>query len=225
MYVDWTEVNKRRISEKTQEIRLYCAQKKKNMTSRAFNLARLSLERLLDNISDRTPKSKYAVKAVRESMTTQDDFIAICGEKQAASLARGVVYNYIGDDLNLYPITAEKKLLRSKVRNQKECDIPIDEMTPRDIIFVASSVTEGENYSKATMLAVFEWFKSIGLDPYQTRVFSVLFMKGEPMSINAIPQQNLFYAEYRKAAKALVENGFICELPNDLYCVTETTIA
>lgn len=225
MYVNWAEVNERRIGEKTQEIRLYCAQKKQNMTSRAFDLARLSLERLLDNISDRTPRSKYAVKAVRESMTTQDECIALCSEKQAASLARGVVYNYIGDDLDLYPITAEKKLLRAKVREQKECNIPIEEMTTRDILFVAASICEGENYSKSTMRAVYEWFKEIGLDPIQTRIFSVLFLKGEPMPINAIPQQTLFYAEYRKAAKALVEKGFISELPGDLYCVTETTIA
>ena len=225
MYVNWAEVNERRIGEKTLEIRLYCAQKKQSMTPRAFDLARLSLERLLDNISDRTPKSNYAVKAVRESMITQDECIAICDEKQAASLARGVVYNYIGDDLSLYPITAEKKLLRAKVREQKECEIPIEEMTPRDIIFVAASITEGENFSKKTMRAVYDWFREIGLTPIQTRVFSVLFIKGVPLPIKAIPQQALFYAEYRKAAKALIDKGFIIKLPCDLYCVTETTIA
>lgn len=225
MYVNWAEVNERRIGEKTQEIWLYCAQKKQDMTSRAFDLARLSIERLLDNISDRTPKSKYAVSAVRESMTTQDEFIALCSEKQAASLARGVVYNYIGDDLDLYPITAEKKLLRVKVRKQNECDIPIEEMTTRDIIFVAAAITEGEIFSKATMHTVYEWFNEIGLDPIQTRVFSVLFIKGVAMPLNSIPQQPLFYSEYRKAAKALIDKGFISELPGHLYCVTETTIA
>lgn len=225
MYVDWAEVNERRIGEKTQEIRLYCAQKRQDMTPRAFDLARMSFERLLDNIADRTPKANYAIKAIRESLTAQDEFIALCSEKQAAALARGIVYNYIGDDLDLYPITAEKKVLRAKVRNQKECNIPIEEMTTRDIIFVASSIAAGENFSKTTMRAVYDWFQSIGLDPIQTRVFSTLFMKGEPMSIKSLPQQNLFSAEYRKAAEALANKGFISELPGDLYCVTETTIA
>lgn len=51
MAVDWTEVNERRIGEKTQEILLYCAQKKTSMTQRAFELARLLFEGLLDNIA------------------------------------------------------------------------------------------------------------------------------------------------------------------------------
>ena len=225
MYVDWTEVNKRRIGEKTQEIRLYCAQKRQSMTPRAFDLARLSFERLLDNIADRTPKVNYAIKAVRESMTSQDAFVAVCSEKHAAALARGVVYNFIGDDLDLYPITAEKKLLRATVMHQKECNIPIEEMTTSDIIYVVSAVTQGENFSKTTMRVVFEWFQQIGLDPIQARLFSVLFMKGEAVSIKSIPQQELFATEYRKAAKALVEKGFIFETQKDVYCVTETILA
>lgn len=225
MYVDWTEVNERRISEKTQEIRLYCAQKKSSMTERAFDLARLSFGRLLDNIEERNPKSSAVVGGIRKGMESQDDCIAIISEKQAGVLARGVVYNYIGDDLNLYPITAEKKLLRSKVREQKECDIPMDEMTVKDIIYVAAALTEGENFSKQTMRAIYDWFQGIGIDPIQTRVFSVLFMKGEPVSLQSIPQHSMFAAEYRKAAKALVEKGFICEMPDGKYNVTETTIA
>ncbi len=158
-------------------------------------------------------------------MTMQDECIAICNKKQAASLARGVVYNNIGDDLNLYPITAEKKLLRAKVRGKKECDIPIEEMTTRDIIFVAASISKGENYSKSTMRAVFEWFKEIGLDPIQTRVFSFLFVKAKLVSLNSLPQQSMFASDYRKAANALVKKGFIVKFPNNMYCVTELTIA
>ena len=224
MSVDWTEVNERRISEKTQEILLYCSRKKADMTPRAFVLAQISLERLLDNISDRNPKSALICKTVQRSMESQDEVVAICSEKQAAVLARGVVYNYIGDDLDLYPITAEQKLLRSKVRNHGECDIPKDEMTTKDFIFVASAIARGEDFSKTTMRAVFEWFGEIGLDPIQTRVYSILLSKQEPISLTILPQQNLFGADYRKAAKALVEKGFISELPGDLYCVTETTI-
>lgn len=225
MGVDWTEVNERRISEKTQEIRLYCSRKKADMTPRSFELAQISFGRLLDNISDRNPQSAPICKTIQRSMESQDEVIATCSEKQAAILARGVVYNYIGDDLDLYPITAEQKLLRSKVRNLGVCDIPKDEMTTKDFIFVASAIAEGENISKTTMRAVFEWFGEIGLDPIQTRVYSVLLSKQEPMSLTALPQQNLFGADYRKAAKALVEKGFISELPGNMYCVTETTIA
>lgn len=135
-----------------------------------------------------------------------------------------MVYNYIGDDLNLYPITAEKKLLRAKVRKLSECNIDIDEMTVRDIIFIASAITEGENISRQTMHAVYEWFQQIGLNPIQTRVYSVLFMKAAPMSLKSIPQQTILAAEYRKAAKELVAKGFIAELPRDEYSITETTI-
>lgn len=225
MGVDWTEVNERRISEITQEIRLYCSRKKVDMTPRAFELAQISFGRLLDNISDRNPRSTIICSTIQQSMESQDEVIATCSEKQAAILARGVVYNYIGDDLNLYPITAEQKLLRSKARNLEVCDIPKDEMTAKDFIFVASAVAGGENFSRKTMRAVFEWFGEIGLDPIQTRVFSVLLFKQEPMSIAALPQYYLFGADYRKAVKELVEKGFISELPGNMYCVTETTIA
>lgn len=225
MPVDWKAVNERRISEKSQEIQLYCSQKRQSMTPRAFDLARLSLERLLDNIGDRTPRVNYALKAVRQSMSTQDVFVAECNGQQAEALARGVVYNYIGDDLNLYPITAEKKLTVSKARKQMVCNIPIEEMTPRDIIYVTAAVAEGENFSKPTMLAVYEWFKEIGLDPTEARIFSLLFLQGKPVSLSSLPQYNLFSSKYRSAAKALAEKGFICELPGNLLCVTETRIA
>lgn len=225
MYVDWTEVNERRIGEKTQEIQLYCAQKKESMTPRAFDLARMSLVRLLNNISERNPMSSSLCKSILRGMEKQDACIAYCTEKQAAVLARGVVYNYIGDDLDLYPITAEKKLLRAKVRGLSSCDIPKDEMTVKDFIYIASAIAEGENISTATMRTVFEWFGEIGLDPFETRIFSVLFMKQAPMPLNKIPSYNLFAVEYRNAAKSLMKKGFIGELPGGQYCVTETTIA
>ena len=135
------------------------------------------------------------------------------------------MYNYIGDDLDLYPITAEKKLLRAKARKMKACDIPINEMTTQDKIYVVSAIAEGENFSPATMRSVFDWFIGIGMDPIQARVFAFLFMKRKPMSLKSLPQQSLFASEYKKAAKALVTNGFISELPGDLFCVNEFTIS
>ena len=225
MPADLTAVNERRIGEKTQEIQLYCAQKKSSMTSRAFDMARMSFERLLNNIADRSPRMSSIIENIRKKLDSQDDYVALISEKQASALAKAIVYNYIGDDLDLYPITAEKKLQRAKARQLKECSIPIDEMTVKDILFVVSAITQGENFSKSTMLAIFEWFKEIGLDPMQARLYSVLFMKGEPMSIHSIPQYSIFQSEYEKAAKALVEKGFICEFYNGKYNITETAIS
>ena len=147
MYVDWAVVNERRIGERTQEILLYSAQKIESMTTRAFVLARSSFERLLNNIAERNLRSSSVCKSILRSMDNQDDCVAYCTEKQAAVLARGVVYNYIGDDLDLYPITAERKLLRAKVRGIPACDIPRDEMTVNDLIYIASAIAEGEKMS------------------------------------------------------------------------------
>ena len=97
-------------------------------------------------------------------------------------------------------------------------------MTVKDILFVTAAIIDGENFSRSTMQAVYEWFKEIGLDPYQARVYSYFFRSKEPLSIKTLPQQNLFYTNYQKAAKELISKGFIYELPGDLYYVTETTL-
>ena len=224
MSVDWKAVNKRRIGEKKQEILLYCAQKKADMTDRAFDLARSSLWDLLDNIVQRDLRYAPITKELRLSMTDEETIVARCSKIQAIGLARAVVYNYIGDDLNLYPVSAEKKLDRAKVLGAMECDIPMDEMTVKDRIFVVYANTSGENFSKETMMNVFQWFQEIGMDALQARVFSFLFIKRKPTSLKAIPQQELFASEYRKAVKALVKNGFVYEGADDMFCVTETTI-
>lgn len=215
----------RRISGKTIEILSYCALRKRDMTDRAFELARISLIRLLDNIIERNPDFISIPKLVRRSMEQQNECVASCSVQQAKHLAETIVYKCIGNDLNLYPVRADQKLLKSKSRGEKECYIPGDEMTVKDMIYVASAIAEGENFSKPTMQAVFQWFKEIGLDPIQVRVFSVLFIKQKPVSIKAIPMQSLFATEYRKAAKSLVEKGYICEFPGELYCINETTLA
>ena len=223
MPVDWTEVNKRRISEKTQEISLYCAQKRTDMTPRCFELARLSFEKLLDNIVERNPRASVC-KSIRNSMGEWNNQVAKCSLNQAECLARDVVYNYIGDDLNLYPVSAESKLNRAKVRGLQQCDISKDEMTVKDIIFVVYAMTKGEHFSKRTMRDSFSWFQEIGMDPIQARVFSYLFIKQKPLSLKALPQQELFCSDYRKAARELVKTGFICEFPGELFCITETSI-
>lgn len=225
MAMDWNEINERRISEITQEIRLYCAQKKSIMTPRAFDRARRSFDDLLDNIAQRNPKSIGVVKSLKKSMERQEECIADCSELQAKCLARGVVYNKIGNDLQLYPITAKKKISLALARGLKECDIPIDEMTDKDIIYVASAITEGERLSKATTLNVFNWFKERGLEPMETRVFAYMYKRQVPVSIKSLPQQEVLGAEYRNAAKSLVDKGFIRELPDNMYFATETITA
>ena len=225
MTVNWTEVNERRIGEKQQEILLYCAQKKQVMTPRAFDLARISVDRLLDNISDRTPKADFAIRAVRESMIAQDVYIAECNEKQALAIARGIVYMCIGDDIGLYPITAEKKLSLSKARNQMECRIPIEEMTTRDKIYVASAIAKGENIARSTMIAIYEWFRGIGLEPMEALFYSVLFMEVKPVPMKLMPQRLLLSSKFSTVVKALVDKGFIREYSEKTYCVAKTIIA
>ncbi len=224
MPVDWKEVNDRRISEKTQEILLYCSQKKSSMTPRAFDLARISFEQLLDNIAERNPKSYPIVEGVRRGLKTQEEVVAVCSEKQAAALARGVVYNYMVDDLNLYPITAAQKILRAKTRDLIECDIPIDEMTVNDIIYVASVLAGDVKLSKATARAVFSWFNNVGLNAVEARVFSYLYQEPAPISIKALPQYGILGSEYREAANSLVEKGYIREVQDDVYSVAEKSI-
>ena len=224
MPVDWTEVNERRISEKTQEISLYCAQKRKDMTPRGFELARLSFEKLLDNIVERNPRAASMCKSIRKGMSEGNNQVAKCSLKQAECLSRDVVYNFIGDDLDLYPVSAESKLNRAKVRGLQQCDIPKDEMTVKDFIFVVYAIANGDNFSKRTMRDAFSWFQEIGMDPIQARVFSYLFIKQTPLSLREFPQQELFSCEYRKAARGLVKTGFISELPGELFCITETSI-
>lgn len=93
--------------------------------------------------------------SIRSSMSEGSILVAKCYMKQAECLARDVVFNYIGDDLNLYPVSAERKLNRAKARGLRECDIPKDEMTIKDTIFVVYAFANGEDFSKRTMRDAF----------------------------------------------------------------------
>ena len=209
--MDWTEVNERRIKEKTQELMIYCAQKRCDMTARGFELARISLDRLLDNIVARNSGYSSIPETVRRSMEHQDICVAECSENQAASLARTIVYKCIGDDLDLYPVSASKKLLRSKARGYEILDIPKDEMTVRDRFFVMYSIVSGEQFSRSMQMELTTWFRDLGLDVYQAQVYSVIFHLERPVSIKALPRQSQFRTDYRKAAKTLVEKGLLRE--------------
>lgn len=224
MSTDWTAVNERRISEKTQEIMLYCSQEKKDMTSRSFELARLSFGRLLDNIVDRNRVFTGIPETVRKSMETQTDCIAICSEKQAIVLARSIVYNCIGDDLNLYPVRAEQKLQRSKVKGQSVCVIPEDEMTDADKIYIAYAFAKGESFSKETMIVVFDWFRQRGFKPIHARVYAVYYHSPKPLNIKSLPQLSMFFTEYRRAINDLLKNGYLEDLGEDNYIITDKNL-
>ena len=203
----WDEINDRRIEEKTQEVFSYCAQKKSAMTIRSFELARLSLEHLLDNIAERDNTYAGIPKKVKESMDLQDNVVAECTLNQAASLARSIVYKAIGDDLNLYPVTAEKKLSQSKQRGEALCNIPANEMTAKDYLFVAKSLSDGEAFTRGTVLSVFIFFNDYGFDPMMTRVFASYAYFKEPKPLTALPLQSVLGTDYRKTAEKLVSLG------------------
>ena len=219
-YYQSKDVRERRISEKTQEILLYCSQKKSSMTPRAFDCARSSLITLLENIADRDPKYAGIPRTVIKSMEKQEECIAKCSSKQAESLATTIVSRGIGDDLDLYPISAEQKLNRSKVRGFIECDIPIDEMTYKDKVFVVWA-TFNEKFSFKTFAAVRDWFKELGLDINQARVYAALYFSESPLPINSLPQYILLRDEYRDAIKTLLERGIVNKDQEGRFYLTE----
>ena len=214
----WTEINERRISEKTQEILRYCAQSKYEMTPRSFELARLSLEQLIDNIHDRDKRGfGLFSESFKRGIDCQDNCVALCSEKIADYLAKKIVYNYIGDDLNLYPVRAEQKLQRSKKQGLASCDIPKDEMTEQDMVYVVYAFTQGESFSKNTMIAAFEWFKQYGFDPSKARVYASYRYGHKPLNIKSIPQYSMFIPKYRFAVRSLVEDGYLLQVDEDVY--------
>ena len=203
----WDEVNDRRIGEKTQEVLGYCAQKKSAMTIRSFELARLSLAQLLDDIAERDYTHARIPKMVKKSMEHQEDVVAECTLNQAASLARSIVYRGVGDDLNLYPVSAEKKLSRSRQRGETLCSIPADEMTVKDYLFVAKSLSDGESFTKGTVSSVFAFFNDYGFDPMMTRVFASYAYFKNPAPLTALPLQSVLGTYYRNTAEKLVSMG------------------
>ena len=223
MSTDWTEINERRIGEKTQELLLYCSQKKEDMTSLSFDLARLSLRHLLDNLAERDPYHKGIPDTVKDSMEKQDIVVAQCSEKQAACLARTIVYKAIGDDLNLYPVTAEKKLQVAKLQGIP-CSIRREEMVMKDMLFIANAIAKGEDISKGTMKIVFEAFKEFGFDPMMTRVYSILYFNPKPMLLASLPMQSVLGRDYKKTADKLVSMSILTVDANGNYSVASNIV-
>jgi len=219
-----SEVNERRISEKTQEVRNYCSQRREDMTPRAFELARQSLSSLLDNIKDRNEAYSGIPETVKASMEKQNAVVAECSEKQAKSLASTIVYRFIGDDLNLYPVTADQKIQRSLARGFRECNIPPEEMMPGDYLFVARAITKGVNISRRTMQAVLAKFQEYGFNPYMMRVYSYVALNAKPVAITLVPDYAQFASEYREAAKKLIEMGYLQTNEDGKYLITSKAL-
>ena len=221
MAVDWNEINDRRIGEKTLELKLYCSRRRDEMTPRAFELARKSLSVLLDNILERNWGFPDVPCRVGSTMTTQNEYVAICSENEAKNLARTIVYKSIGDDLNLYPITAEGKLQRSKIRGFGACSIPADEMTFKDCMYVVYAIMKGENFSPETARACFNRFEKHNMTPLMARVYAGIYYNNGTAEIASLPQFSKFISEYRGAAKELASLGFLHKNDNDVYSFTE----
>ena len=215
--VDWTEVNERRIGEKTQEILLYCSQKRSNMTVRAFELAQLSLQRLLLNIIDRNPAYKSIPETVLNSIQNQSYKVASCSEKQAVALAKTIVYKAIGDDLDLYPVKAVQKVQHSITRGESMCHIPLDEMTSEDMYFVVHAAMHNTVFSQETVRSIFDFFRKLDLDPYQVRILAECYFSDKPLILRQIPHYFSSSPNYQKAADELVEKEYLRLIENGVY--------
>lgn len=224
MPVDWKEVNDRRIGEISQEIMLYCSRRASEMTPRSFELAIISMAKLLDNIAERNWKFPWVARKVKESIDSQNSIVAVCDMIQALSLAKSIVYNKIGDNLNLYPITASQKLAKAKNDKQLECDIPSDELTEQDMVYIAYARTQGESISTKTFQTVIKWFEQHGLGPIEALVYSVYQYTKGGVSISSLAQQSILGSEYKLAAKSLVKKGYLNPLDNGLFESTGKSI-
>lgn len=219
---NWTETNERRIGEKTQELRNYCSQRRDSMTPRAFELARISLANLLDNLMDRNPDYRGIPETVKQSMDNSEiDTVARCSDEQAQSLARTIVYKAVGDDIGLYPVTALQKIQKSRAKGEPVCDIPADEMTARDFLTVAHAIAEGVRMSPKTIQAVISKFREKEFTPLMMRVYGYFAFTTRPFNIRSLPGYSVCSSEYKRSAEKLTELGFFAKNPEGEYQVTD----
>jgi hypothetical protein len=191
--MDWTEINERRISEKRQEIYNYCRQRKEDMTPEAFRKAKLSLGKLLQNLSDRDRLNSGIAQTVNRSIDTENNIVARCSEKQAEALAKVVVYQGVGDDLGLYPVSGEKKVERDiaymKRTGQKMGNSwGIDELTVKDMLYFIRQFIDGVSISTNTMPSIYKYFiEKFSLDPVAARTVACIYFPGNaPKDVRVI---------------------------------------
>ena len=203
---------------------LYCSRCKNQMTPRTFEKAQESFEKLLDNIRDRNMAYSVIPERIKDSIDGENKCVANISERQAVVLARTIVYKGVGDDLNLYPITAEDHLQRSKLRGSSECSIPDDEMLFEDCMYVINEMMKGANFSRETMTSCFNRFRKFNLDPNMSRVYAGIYYNNGPVEIESLPGFQTLVKEYRKAAKDLVDLGYLKTEDNIFYSLTEKKI-
>lgn len=194
------------------------------MTPRSFELAKISMANLLDNIAERNWEFPWVARKVKESIDSQDATVAICDNNQALNLAKSVVYKKIGDNLNLYPITASQKIAKAKNDKLLECDIPSDELTDQDLVYIAYARAQGENISTRTFQTAIKWFSQHGLDAIEAQVYSVYQYADGAISLSSLPQQSILGSDYKKAAKTLIQKGYLNQLDDGLFESTGKSI-
>lgn len=179
--MDWTEINERRISEKSQEIYNYCKQRKEDMTPMAFNKAKISLGELLQNLSDRDRFENGVAQTVKRSIDTEKDIVARCSEKQAEALAKVVVHQGVGDDLGLYPVSGKKKVERDIAymkRTGQKMGNPwgIDELTEKDMLYFIRQHLDGVCLSTKTLPSIYKYFiEHFSLDPDAAKTVAYIY--------------------------------------------------
>lgn len=179
--MDWTVINERRISEKRQEIYNYCRQRKGDMTPEAFIKAKLSLGNLLQNLSERDRYKSGVAQTVNRSIDTVTDIVATCTEDQADALAKIVVYQAVGDDLDLYPVSGEKKVERDIAymrRTGQKMGNPwgIDELTVKDMLFFIRQHIQGVCLSTKTLPLIYRYFiDNFSLEPAAAKTVAYIY--------------------------------------------------
>lgn len=201
--MDYKEINERRISEKTQEVFNYCRQSHVSMTPEAFRKAKESMKRLLENVKDRDKYSLNSIKKVLESIDNQDNTVAICDSEQADKIAKVIVYQYIGDDLNLYPVSGRAKIDKDKAKN-KPTDYSINELTINDmLLFINAHTKQYCNLSNKTMPAIYKYFQEhYDFDNYMSKIIAQLYFKPDN-------KHKIKYWQNNNAGAKLIELGIV----------------
>lgn len=151
------------------------------MTPEAFKKAKLSLGNLLKNLADRDRFAKEVAQTVDKSIDTEKDIVANCSEKQAEVFAKVVVYNAVGDDLGLYPVSGEKKVERDIAymkRTGQKMGNPwgLDELTEKDMLYFIRQHINGVCLSTKTLPSIYKYFiEHFSLDPAAAKTVAYIY--------------------------------------------------
>ena len=94
-------------------------------------------------------------------------------------------------------------------------------MVFKDCMYVVFAVMQGENFSRETMISCFNRFQQHKLSPMMARVYAGVYYKGASARIDSLPQYSMFSAEYRKAAKDLVNINLLRTADHIVFSLTD----